>query len=106
MAMLALLAIAVEAAAQELPNAQSPRTGYQIGVASQAASLCRDVQLADDALVAEVNREAMSNSLVLRAMTMGNADFKKEFLSAYNKGREQLVCSKYLRRFPTLLTRR
>lgn len=106
MAMLALSGISIEGAAQELPKAHSPRTSYQIGVASQAASLCRGLQLADETLVAEVNREALSNSMVSRAITMGIADFKQEFSSAYAKGREQAVCSKYLRRFPTLLIRR
>jgi hypothetical protein len=56
MVVLAWSAISVEGAAQELPKAQSPQASYQIGVTSQAASLCCSPQPADETLVADVNR--------------------------------------------------
>jgi len=115
--MLALVA-AVPASAQARPEAGSPRALYQIGAASEAASRCRGLALVDTGSQAQAYRDAQTypdtkaspdskaGGISSRAITMGGADFAKEFSAAHAKGLEQQVCDRYLRRYPWLLTRR
>jgi len=109
--MLALVA-AVPASAQARPEAGSPRALYQIGAASEAASRCSGLALVDTGSQAQAYRDAKASpdskagGISSRAITMGGADFAKEFSAAHAKGLEQQVCDRYLRRYPWLLTRR
>ncbi|MDR6872106.1 hypothetical protein J2Y55_003122 [Bosea sp. BE125] len=103
--MLALVA-ALPASAQAPPEAGSPRALYQIGAANEAASRCRGLALVETGSQAQAYRDSKAGGISSRAITMGSADFAKEFSAAHAKGLEQRVCDRYLRRYPWLLTRR
>jgi hypothetical protein len=92
--------------AQAMPDVESPQMMYRIGAANEAALRCRDLRMLDKVLQNRAYLDAKSNSMSSKAMSMGTEDFAKEFSAAYKNGREQLVCDKYLRRYPSLLTRR
>lgn len=96
----------VPVVAEEKETVNAPPTLYRMGAASEAVLRCRDLRIVDRGAQADAYREALVKNLSARAMVMGIDDFSKEFAAAYSKGTEQAVCEKYLRRFPSLLTRR